>query len=191
MRRLFFGLEIPAQIKARLLKARAEVPGAKWQSAEQIHITLLFLGDVEEERLSAVCEAARHIPLAAFELNVAGLGCFGQPCAPRNLWAGVQPAAPVASLHSAIKGQMENLGLTTESRAFRPHITLARFKRQPGSVQSLLAEYGETAFGSFQVDQFVLFESEQRSGGSVYTVIESFPYMATAMRMGRVGIIEG
>ena len=86
---------------------------------------------------------------------------------------------------------MENLGLTTESRAFRPHITLARFKRQPGSVQSLLAEYGETAFGSFQVDQFVLFESEQRSGGSVYTVIESFPYMATAMRMGRVGIIEG
>ena len=181
MRRLFFGLEIPAQVEARLLKARAVVSGAKWQSVEQMHLTLMFLGDVEEESLSAVCEAARHIPLAAFELSVTGLGCFGQPCAPRNLWAGVQPAAPVASLHSAIKGQMENLGLTTESRAFRPHITLARFKRQPGSVQSLLAEYGEMAFGSFQVDQFVLFESEQRSGGSVYTVIERFPYMTRAM----------
>jgi len=79
MRRLFFGLEIPAQIKARLLKARAEVSGAKWQSVEQMHITLLFLGDVEEERLSAVCEAARHISLAPFELSVTGLGCFGQP----------------------------------------------------------------------------------------------------------------
>ncbi len=122
-----------------------------------------------------MCEAARHIPLAAFELNVAGLGCFGPPRAPRNLWAGVQPAASVVSLHSAIKGQMENLGLTTESRAFRPHITLSRFKRQPGSVESLLAEYGATAFGSFQVDQFILFESEQRSGGSVYKVIERFP----------------
>ena len=66
MPRLFFGLEIPAQIKARLLKARAEVSGAKWQSVEQIHITLLFLGDVEEERLLEVCEAARHIPLAPF-----------------------------------------------------------------------------------------------------------------------------
>ena len=175
MRRIFFGLEIPAQIKDRLLKVRAEVSGAKWQSVEQMHITLLFPGEVEEERLLAACEAARHIPVPAFELNVIGLGCFGQPRAPQNLWAGVQPAAPVASLHSVIKGQMENLGLTTESRVFRPHITLARFKRQPGSVQSLLAEYGETAFGSFQVDQFVLFESEQRSGGSVYTVIERFP----------------
>jgi len=160
---------------------RAEVSGAKWQSVEQMHITLLFPGDVEEERLLAVCEAARHIPLAAFELNVAGLGCFGQPHAPQNLWAGVQPSAPVASLHSSLKGQMENLGLTTESRAFRPHITLARFKRQPGSVQSLLAEYGETAFGSFQVDQFVLFESEQSADGSVYTVIERFPSWPAAV----------
>lgn len=181
MRRLFFGLEIPAEIKARLLKARAEVSGAKWQSVEQMHITLLFLSDVEEERLSAVCEAVRNIPQAPFELSVTGLGCFGRPRAPRNLWAGVQPAAPVASLHSAIKGQMESLGLTTESRAFRPHITLARFKRQPGSVQSLLTEYGETAFGSFQVAQFVLFESEQSADGSVYTVIERFPYMTRAM----------
>src|SRR5680860_205184 len=109
MRIIFFGLEIPDQIKTRLLKLRAEVSGAKCQSVEQMHITLLFLGDVEEERLSAVCEAARHIPLTPFELSVTGLGCFGQPRAPpRNLWAGVQPVAPVASLHSALKGQMES-----------------------------------------------------------------------------------
>ncbi|WP_417517333.1 RNA 2',3'-cyclic phosphodiesterase [Marinobacter sp.] len=175
MPRLFFGLEIPAQIKTRLLEVRAEVPGAKWQSVEQMHLTLSFLGDVEEERLTAVCEAARHIPQAPFELSVLGLGCFGQACAPRNLWASVQPVAPVASLHNAIKGQMESLGLTTASRAFRPHITLSRFTRQPGSVEGLLAEYGETAFGSFQVDQFVVFESKQGSGGSVYTVIKRFP----------------
>ncbi|WP_246123506.1 RNA 2',3'-cyclic phosphodiesterase [Marinobacter maritimus] len=160
MRRLFFGLEIPSQIKARLLKVRAGVSGAKWQSVEQMHITLLFLGDVKEECLSSVCEVAHPIPLAPFELSVARLGSFGQPCAARNLWAGVQPVSPVASLHSAIKSQMESLGLTTESRAFRPHITLARFKRQPCSVQSLLAEYEGTVFGSFEVDQFVRFESE-------------------------------
>lgn len=176
MPRLFFGLEIPAHIKARLLKVRAEVPGARWQSAEQMHITLLFLGDVEEERLPAVCEAARHIPLAPFELSVTGLGCFGQSCAPRNLWAGVQPVAPVASLHGVIKGQMASLGFTTESRAFRPHITLSRFRRQPGSVESFLAEYEGAVFGSFQVDGFVLFESEPDADGSLYTVIERFLY---------------
>lgn len=176
MPRLFFGLEIPAHIKARLLKARAEVPGARWQSAEQMHITLLFLGGVEQERLPAVCEAARHIPLAPFELSVTGLGCFGQPCAPRNLWAGVQPAAPVAHLHGEIKSRMEGLGFTGEDRAFRPHITLSRFRRQPGSVEGLLAEYEGMGFGAFHVDQFVLFKSEPGAGGSVYTVVERFPH---------------
>ncbi|WP_254774406.1 RNA 2',3'-cyclic phosphodiesterase [Marinobacter sp. AC-23] len=150
MRRLFFGLEIPARIKARLLKTTAEMSAAKWQSVEQIHITLLFLGDVEEERLSAVCEAARNIPLAPFELSVTGLGCFGQPCAPRNLWAGVQPTAPVASLHSAIKGQMENLGLTTESRAFRPHITLPDSSASPVRFRACWPSMGKRLSGRFR-----------------------------------------
>ncbi|RBW48594.1 RNA 2',3'-cyclic phosphodiesterase [Marinobacter sp. F3R11] len=175
MRRLFFGLEIPAHIKARLLKARAEVSGARWQSAEQMHLTLLFLGDLEEECLPAVCEAARHIRPVPFELSVTGLGCFGPPSAPRVLWAGVRPEVPVASLHGAIKSKMDGLGFTTEGRAFRPHITLSRFRRQPGSVESLLADYEGREFGVFQVDEFVLFESRQGAEGSVYTVIERFP----------------
>ncbi|PHQ24422.1 RNA 2',3'-cyclic phosphodiesterase [Marinobacter guineae] len=174
MPRLFFGLEIPAEIKDRLLKVRTEVSGAKWQSAEQMHITLLFLGRVEEERQAAVCNAAREIPMEAFELDVVGLGCFGQPRSPRNLWVGVQPAAPVAGLNDALKDRMESLGLATESRAFRPHITLARFRRQSGSVESLLAGHGETTFGRFPVNEFVLFESKQDTGNSVYTVIERY-----------------
>lgn len=150
MPRLFFGLEIPAHIKARLLKVRAEVPGARWQSAGQMHITLLFLGGVEQERLPAVSEAARHIPLAPFELRVTGLGCFGQPCAPRNLWAGVQPVAPVARLHCAIKSRMEGLGLSTEDRAFRPHITLSRFRRQPVRLRACWLSMGEWSSGRFR-----------------------------------------
>jgi 2'-5' RNA ligase len=177
MSRLFFGLEIPAEIKDRLLKVRTEVSGAKWQSAEQMHITLLFLGRVEEARQATVCNAAREIPMANFELDVAGLGCFGQPRSPRNLWVGVQPAASVGGLHNALKDRIGSLGLKTESRAFRPHITLARFKRQPGSIESLLALHGETAFGRFPVNQFVLFESNQGAGGSVYTVVERFPLL--------------
>ncbi|WP_417565800.1 RNA 2',3'-cyclic phosphodiesterase [Marinobacter sp.] len=175
MPRLFFGLEIPAEIKERLLMVRAVVPGARWQSAEQMHITLLFLGLTEEARLSAVCDAARYVPMETFEVDVAGLGCFGQPRSPRNLWVGVQPVAPVVSLHDTLKDRMESLGLAPESRIFRPHITLARFRRRAGSAESLLARHGETAFGRFPVNQFVLFESTQGPGGSVYKVIERFP----------------
>ncbi len=175
MRRVFFGLEIPAEIKDSLLQVRAEVAGAKWQSVEHMHLTLLFLGNIEEEHLLAVREVARDISLAAFALNIVGLGCFGQPYAPKYLWADVQPEAHVVSLHSAIKNQVESLGLQTERRAYRPHLTLARFKRVPGSIEHLLDEYCKTIFGTFKVNEFVLFESQQSAAGLVYTVLERYP----------------
>lgn len=181
MRRVFFGLEIPAEIKNRLLQVRAEVAGAKWQSVEQMHLTSLFLGDIDEECVLAVREVAREISLAAFELNIAWLGCFGQPHAPQHFWAGAQPEAPVVSLHSAIQNQVESLGLHTERRAYRPHLTLAIFEREPGSVEHFLDQYREILFGTFQVDEFVLFESEQSSAGSVYTVLERYPLSRSAV----------
>lgn len=181
MRRVFFGLEIPIEIKQRLLQVRAEVTGAEWQSTERMHLTLLFLGNMEEKRLSAVREVARDIALKAFELNIARLGCFGQPHAPKYLWAGVQPETPVVSLYSVIKNQADSLGLQTECRAYRPHLTLARFKRESGSVDHLLNEYRETIFGSFQVDEFVLFETQQSAAGSVYTVLERYPLSCAAV----------
>lgn len=175
MPRLFFGLEIPPEIKNRLIKIRSAVPGAKWQSAGQLHITLLFLGSVEEGRLTAVCNSASKIQIDPFSLQVAGLGCFGQPRKPRNLWAGVQPAAPVTRLHEALQGRMDKLGFTKEKRTFSPHITLARFKRDPGSVEAVLAKHGEQEFGEFPVTRFALFESQLGPAGSVYRVIERFP----------------
>ena len=174
MPRLFFGLELPAEIKARLLKVRSPVTGARWQSAEQLHITLLFLGKVSAEGLEAVASSAREIDSESFPLEVAGVGCFGQPERPKNLWAGVQPAAPVAALHQTLGRRLESLGFVAERRAFRPHITLARFKRQPGSVEPLLVEYGDHGFGQFRVTEFVLFESKPGPAGSVYSVVDRF-----------------
>lgn len=175
MPRLFFGLELPPEIKDRLLKVRSAVPGAKWQSAGQLHITLLFLGSVEAARLEAVAGSAREFQSAPFVLEVKGLGCFGQSRRSRNLWAGVQPEAPVAAINEALGRRMENLGLEAERRAFRPHITLARFKRQPGYIEGLLAEHGQSVFGQFAVTELALFDSKPGPTGSVYTVLERFP----------------
>ncbi|TYC59264.1 RNA 2',3'-cyclic phosphodiesterase [Marinobacter sp. BW6] len=175
MPRLFFGLEVPSEITDRLLKVRSAVPGAKWQSAGQLHITLLFLGMVSQEDLEALAGSARDIKSEPFLLDVAGVGCFGQSERPKNLWAGVQPEAPVAALNKALGVRMETLGFGAERRVFRPHITLARFKRKAGSVEPLLVEYGDSRFGQFQVTEFVLFESKPGPTGSVYSVIERFP----------------
>lgn len=178
MHRLFFGLDVPADIKQRLLGVNAPIYGAKWQSLDQLHITLLFLGKVEPDRIAALCDAARDLPVEAFELDVIGVGCFGKPWSPRNLWAGVQPPDPVAALHWALRSRMAGLGFAPESRSFRPHITLARFKKQRGSVEGLLDDHGDSAFGHFAVSDVVLFESSQGRGGSIYTVIERFPLLA-------------
>jgi RNA 2',3'-cyclic 3'-phosphodiesterase len=179
MPRLFFGLEIPPEIKNRLLKVRHSVSGAKWQVDEQLHITLLFLGSAEEEQLNAVCDSAREIQNEAFSVQIAGLGCFGQPRKPRALWAGVQPVTPMTDLQQALQKRLEQLGFVQENRKFRPHVTLARFKREAGSVEALLTEQGDQVFGEFPVTEFVLFDSKPGPTGSVYTVIKRFPIRAT------------
>lgn len=174
MPRLFLALEIPASIKQGLLRVQAPIAGARWQTESQLHLTLLFLGNVHEETVPGVCDALRAIPLAGFELQVRGVGCFGRPQAPRNLWAGVHPEAPLAALHTRSKERLVHLGFAFEQRPFRPHITLARFKKTPGSVQALLADHGDDSFGAFAVDEFALLQSTQGRSGSAYTVVERF-----------------
>lgn len=174
MLRLFFALEIPAPVKSKLLRVRAPVAGAKWQTAEQLHLTLLFLGNAPEETLPEISEALHALPLPRFELAVHGVGCFGQPETPRNLWAGVSPEAPVVALNKVLKQRLGHLGFQFDKRPFRPHITLARFKKHRGSVAAMLAEHGHDEFGRIAVNGFVLLASNQGASGSVYTVAERF-----------------
>lgn len=183
MRRLFFGLEVPAGIRQRLLQVQAPLSGARWQRDEQLHITLLFLGDVEPGRVPGVCEAARSVPNEPFAIDVLGLDCFGQPHNPHHLWAGVQPLNPVAALHATLVTRMTDLGFIPDNRAFCPHVTLARFGKQPGSVKTLLADYRGVSFGASGVSEFVLFESQRGENGSTYTVIDRF---ALCVRSGCV-----
>lgn len=175
MQRLFFALEMPEPVRQALLRIKAPVAGARWQSDAQLHLTLLFLGNVPEEAVPDISLALRGLSLPRFDLDVGGLGCFGQPETPRNLWAGVTPEAPLIALQATLKQCLAHLGFSLEKRPFRPHITLARFKKQPGSVQSLLAEHGQDDFGAVPVRDFVLLRSTQGAKGSDYTVVERFP----------------
>ncbi len=175
MPRLFFGLEIAPEIKRRLLRVRTTVPGAKWQTAGQLHLTLIFLGNVDEDRLPELCNAASRLPIDPFDLQITGLGCFGPPQKPKNLWADVGQAEAVAELQNALQQQIERLGFAPGKRRFRPHITLARFKGEAGSVEALLDLHGEETFGQYAVSEFVLFSSEPGENGSVYTVTDRFP----------------
>lgn len=173
--RLFFGLEIPDPVKHRLLAIQQPVAGARWQRSDQLHLTLAFLGSVEEKRLPAIADSARNLPVKPFDLTVAGVGCFGDPDHPKNLWAGVQPVTELAGLQVALNERLALAGFPQEQRRFRPHITLARFNRkQAGSVSEVLRIHREIQAGSFLVDSVALFRSIQGAHGSVYEVLDRF-----------------
>lgn len=173
--RLFFGLELPGPVKQRLLSIQQPVAGARWQREDQLHLTLAFLGDVEAQQLPDIREAARNLAVEPFDLTVSGVGCFGHPDHPKNLWAGVQPMEKLAELHDALNQRLASCGFVQEKRTFRPHITLSRFKKESGSVRELLREYQSVHAGTFSVDRLALFESVRGEQGSVYRIIESFP----------------
>lgn len=172
--RLFFGLEIPEPIKQRLLSIQRPVTGARWQCAEQLHLTLLFLGNVNADQLADVRNAARNLPMERFDASVAGIDCFGRPERPMNLWAGVQPVDRLTALHEVLNQRLALYGLGEEQRRFRPHITLARFRREAGSVLDLLDIHKNFHAGAFPVERFALYQSAQGSNGSVYTVLDRF-----------------
>ncbi|KAA1171922.1 RNA 2',3'-cyclic phosphodiesterase [Marinobacter salinexigens] len=178
MPRLFLGLELPASVKAQLLRVAGEtsgLEGARWQSAGQLHLTLVFLGEVADARLPEVVTSLEGLSLPMFDLDVCSLGCFGSASAPHNLWAGIEPEEPLAALHHELRTRLEGIGFAFESRRFRPHITLARFHRRRGSVEALLGNWRGSEFGAFPAEAVSLFQSKLRPDGSEYSVIERFP----------------
>ncbi|QBM17794.1 RNA 2',3'-cyclic phosphodiesterase [Marinobacter sp. JH2] len=175
MPKVFFGVEIAPNIKRRLLIEQTPVQCARWQSCEQLHLTLVFLGNVPDEAVTRLFEAADAVSEKSFELTVRGLGCFGSPQRPNILWAGVSPEPPVAKLHRQLLDNLRAKGFNIEHRNFRPHITLSRFGRDAGSVQSLIETTGDADFGTMTVRAFVLYGSTQGPDGSVYTVLKRFP----------------
>ncbi|MFV8571603.1 RNA 2',3'-cyclic phosphodiesterase [Marinobacter sp. SBS5] len=175
MPKVFFGVEIAPDIKQRLLKIQAPVQSARWQRYEQLHLTLVFMGEVAEDSVQILCEAAEKVSERTFELDVGGLGCFGSPERPKIFWAGVSPETTIVNLHRQLVDKLLVAGFNVEHRNFRPHITLSRFGWGAGSVRRLIDAHDRESYGVMAVREFVLYDSTQGSSGSVYTVLKRFP----------------
>ncbi|WP_148862179.1 RNA 2',3'-cyclic phosphodiesterase [Marinobacter fonticola] len=189
MLRLFVGLELPSDTKQQLITLRTELTDAKWQTEEQLHLTLCFIGNVDDEQLDAIYEELYRVTLAPFRLAVNEVGLFGSPLHPQNLWAGVAPESPVKALHEAIHERMAPLGVSPPEKPFRPHVTLARFRRRRSRqplirpdrktempvIEHFLERHKQLALPDFHVGHFSLFSSTQRPEGSHYQVIGRFP----------------
>ncbi len=172
MIRLFVGLELPSQITEQLYELRGRLPGARWIEPANMHLTLRFIGDIDEGVAADVDEALAGIDAPAFELSVSGLGQFNRGKLAHALWAGVAAGEPLERLQGKVESALVRAaGLAPEGRKFKPHITLARLKNTPaGVVENYIAQMGPVKSPPVGVPAFTLFSSQLTKAGAAYTV---------------------
>ena len=175
MIRLFVALEIPEAIRTRLTLLEGGVPGARWASEDQMHLTLRFIGEVDGNVANDIDDALAGIRAPGFTLELAGVGEFGGKN-PRALWAGVRSNDALLHLQKKIETALQRIGLPPEERKFSAHVTLARMRSAPREkVMQFLTHHALFASGPFPVNRFVLFSSQLGSGGSVYHAERVYP----------------
>ncbi len=183
--RLFVALEIPSAVRENLgtlLKSlRAVSPQTRWVRPENLHLTLKFIGEVEDPKLAAIRTALAAVrsdqPVA---LDFRGLGFFPNDKRPRVFWASIGASPNLITLAADIDKAMGTLGIPPGQRPFSPHLTLARFEppRLPEKLRAAIQENAAHEFGSLRTSQFHLIESKLKSSGAEYTTLESFPFAA-------------
>jgi RNA 2',3'-cyclic 3'-phosphodiesterase len=175
MHRLFVGIRPPAPVRERLLALMGGVSGARWQTDDQLHLTLRFVGEVDRHVAGDVHAVLGTVHQAPFEIAVSGVGAFERRGEPHTLWAGIAPQEPVKALNRKVEQALARAGLPPEARAFHPHVTLARLPRGAGSIRPLLEAAGGVSGPSFEVAAFCLFESRLTPEGAVYSAVERYP----------------
>lgn len=175
MHRLFVGLRPPPAIRARLLGTMGGVPGARWQSDEQLHLTLRFIGEVDRRTAEDAAHALATVHAAPLTLRIEGVGQFDKRGRTNALWAGARPHEGVAALHKKVDQALARAGLEPERRAYLPHITLARMSGGAGPTNRWLADQAGLTSEPFTLGHFMLFESHLGQGGATYEAIERYP----------------
>ena len=173
--RLFVALRPPRAIREMLISAMHGVSGARWQSEEQLHLTLRFIGEVDRHRAEDIAAALGAIYAPAVTARIAGVDLFERQGRPHMLWAGVEPHEPLGALHRKVDQLLARVGVAPETRAFLPHITLARLNRGSGPVAPFLALNSDLASPPFEFGHVTLYESEMGHGGSRYHPVARYP----------------
>ena len=169
MVRLFVGLELDPQLIGELANARGGVESAHWQRDNQLHLTLAFIGDASRKTKREIEDALARIRFEAFEMSLSGVGMFGKPKQPKVLWAGVANKYPLVHLHEKIAAALDQVDVEIDRRKFKPHVTLARFRRGASArIGDWLTENERLSTSAMLVDRFTLFSSERTSEGSFY-----------------------
>ena len=175
MPRLFTGIELPEFMKDDVLDLHQPMPGVKWIDMDDLHLTLRFAGDIDNRMADEFISFLEGIEVDAFEFRLTGLGTFGGRD-PRILWAGVEANGPqLETLTRANERAARSAGLDPDTRAFKPHITIARLKHaREDALAKFLQRNGAFRSDWFRVTHFSLFSAKPKTGGGPYVVEAQF-----------------
>jgi RNA 2',3'-cyclic 3'-phosphodiesterase len=166
--RLFVGIGFPPELKLRLSLLNAGLPGARWVDPANYHLTLRFIGEVDEGVAADVDDALMRLRARRFDLQFAGIGVFGNG-RPRQLWVGVERNSELSALRDKVEQALTRAGLPPEARKFAPHVTLARLHNPAtGPLRDFLAFNAQFRAEPLPVERFSLIASFQTKAGSVY-----------------------
>lgn len=179
--RLFVALEIPAEVRENLAalvrELRAVDSRPSWIRAENLHVTLKFIGHAPPERLEALRSALAGVRSPApVALEFRGLGFFPHEKKPRVFWAAMSASPNLAPLAADVESTLEKIGIPRDERPFSPHLTLARFQEPfvSGELSSAIVQQSGHEFGAMRTSEFHLYASKTRPEGAQYTRLASF-----------------
>ncbi|HEY0756353.1 MAG TPA: RNA 2',3'-cyclic phosphodiesterase [Ktedonobacteraceae bacterium] len=187
MTRTFIALEMDAEQQHFLAKIIRQgtllLPDLRWVDPTGIHLTLAFLGELNDGQLLSAREATAHTAALAqpFTYSLSGLGTFGPARQPRVLWMGVsEPTGALHTLHQTLNQALEQRDFMVEKRAFSPHLTLARIKApltpaQVQTLQQLLSDY-QFASSIYRVAHLYVMKSELSGSYPLYTCLQASPF---------------
>jgi len=178
--RCFLAIELPKLILRKIEEVQGDFRSThadvRWVSPEKIHLTLKFFGNIEESRIDPIFNSIEE-PVQntlPFSLKVRGVGAFPHLKNPRVIWVGlVDGLEALASLQKETEAQLEKIGFPPENRPFHPHLTLGRMKSSRGKEELVgrIERHKEEEFGDIQVERVVLFRSDLRPSGPIYTAL--------------------
>jgi RNA 2',3'-cyclic 3'-phosphodiesterase len=176
--------DVRHKLTGLLVELKDQCPGVRWVRPENIHVTLKFIGHVDPAKVNNILHALETIHSdQPVEIEFRGMGFFPNDRRPRVVWCGVQGSPNLAKLAQDIEAALAPLGIERETRAYTPHLTLARIdpeKLSRAQLEKLLAaakKFENTRFGEVREAEFRLYESVTKPSGAEYKILHSFSFV--------------
>jgi 2'-5' RNA ligase len=176
MNRLFIAIDFPDVVKESLSNLCFGIPGAKWVSKDQLHLTLRFIGDADDGLFADIMDALDDVNASRFTLSLKGMGYFPPRKKPNVLWVGMEQCEELMFLRDSIEKLLEELGLEPEPRKYSPHLTVARLRPEAplSKITGFLSANNLFKAEAIPIDEFHLYSSVLMPAGAVHTIEASY-----------------